>query len=324
MTLRRFSLLVVAFSVLGNAEDLWPQTGLLKIKITMPSRSIAFSDLYVAADRGFFRSEGLEVELVQARPDLAIAGMVTGEVDADTAAGASATASQRGMPIKVVAVTLYRPLFWLVSRTEYKSITDLKGLTLGITSVNGIQHRTAAHLLRKGGLDPGKDVNTIVIGGAPTLLSALNSGSIQITALSPPTIIVARDKFKLRILAEPPRDIVALQSGFSVTEKQLAEKREVVRRILRARAKAHKYFFENEKGVSETLARFMKLEPAMVTEAYRMARFGFTRDGTLSDRDAEELLREDAKLLNLSAPASVAKVFDFTTQREANQELGIQ
>jgi ABC-type nitrate/sulfonate/bicarbonate transport system substrate-binding protein len=324
MTLRRFSLLVVAFSVLGNAEDLWPQTGLLKIKITMPSRSIAFSDLYVAADRGFFRSEGLEVELVQARPDLAIAGMVTGEVDADTAAGASATASQRGMPIKVVAVTLYRPLFWLVSRTEYKSITDLKGLTLGITSVNGIQHRTAAHLLRKGGLDPGKDVNTIVIGGAPTLLSALNSGSIQITALSPPTIIVARDKFKLRILAEPPRDIVALQSGFSVTEKQLAEKREVVRRILRARAKAHKYFFENEKGVSETLARFMKLEPAMVTEAYRMARFGFTRDGTLSDRDAEELLREDAKLLNLSAPASVAKVFDFTTQREANQKLGIQ
>jgi ABC-type nitrate/sulfonate/bicarbonate transport system substrate-binding protein len=324
MRLRRFSLLVVAFSVLGNAEDLCSQTGLLKIKITMPSRSIAFSDLYVAADRGFFRGEGLEVELVQARPDLAIAGMVTGEVDADTAAGASATASQRGMPIKVVAVTLYRPLFWLVSRTEYKSITELKGLTLGITSVNGIQHRTAAHLLRKGGLDPGKDVNTIVIGGAPTLLSALNSGSIQITALSPPTIIVARDKFKLRILAEPPRDIVALQSGFSVSEKQLAEKREVVRRILRARAKAHKYFFENEKGVSETLARFMKLEPAMVTEAYRMARFGFTRDGTLSDRDAEELLREDAKLLNLSAPASVAKVFDFTTQREANQELGIQ
>jgi ABC-type nitrate/sulfonate/bicarbonate transport system substrate-binding protein len=147
MTLRCFSLLVVAFSVLGNAEDLWPQTGLLKIKITTPSRSIAFSDLYVAADRGFFRGEGLEVELVQARPDLAIAGMVTGEVDADTAAGASATTSQRGMPIKVVAVTLYRPLFWLVSRTEYKSITELKGLTLGITSVNGIQHRTAANNL---------------------------------------------------------------------------------------------------------------------------------------------------------------------------------
>ena len=322
MMFRGLLLLVVVIFVFG-AEESWPQTGLLRVKITMPSRSIAFSDLYIAADRGFFRGEGLEAEIVQARPDLAIAGMVTGEVDADTAAGAAALASQRGMPIKLVAVTLYRPLFWLVSQPEYKSITELKGLTLGITSLNGIQHRTAAHLLRKGGLDPAKDVNTIVIGGAPTLLSALNSGSIQLTALSPPTIIVARDKFKVRILAEPPRDIVALQSGFSVSEKQLAEKRDVVRHILRARAKAHKYFFENEKGVSETLARFMKLDPAMVTEAYRMARFGFTRDGTLSDREAEELLREDAKLLNLTAPAAVAKVFDFSVQKEANRELGI-
>jgi ABC-type nitrate/sulfonate/bicarbonate transport system substrate-binding protein len=212
----------------------------------------------------------------------------------------------------------------VVAQPNYKSITELKGLTLGITSLNGIQHRTASHLLKNGGLDPAKDVNTIVIGGAPTLLSALNSGSIQVTALSPPTIIVARDKFKARMLAEPPRDIIALQSGFSVSEKQLAEKRDVVRRILRARAKAHKYFFENEKGVSETLAKFMKLDPAMVTEAYRMARFGFTRDGTLTDKDAEELLREDAKLLNLASPASVAKVFDFSLQKEANRELGIQ
>lgn len=311
------------FFCLGGGTA-WPQSGPRKVKITMPSRSIAFSDLYVAVDRGFFREERLEVELVQARPDMAIAGMVAGEVDADTAAGGAAHASQRGMPIKIVAVTLYRPLFWLVSRPEYKSIAELKGLTLGITSLNGIQHRTAAHLLRQAGLDPAKDLNTIVIGGAPTLLSALNSGSIQVTALSPPTVIVARDKFKMRILADPPRDVVALQSGFSVSNRHLAEKRDLVRKILRARAKGHRYFFENEKGVSETLAKFMKLEAAMVSESYRLARFGFTKDGTLSDREADELLREDAKILNLSTPAPVANVFDFSVQREVNQELGIR
>jgi hypothetical protein len=37
----------------------------------------------------------------------------------------------------------------------------------------------------------------VVIGGAPALLQALLAGSIQTTALSPPTIIVARDKFKV-------------------------------------------------------------------------------------------------------------------------------
>jgi NitT/TauT family transport system substrate-binding protein len=305
------------------SQQVWSQSGLTKIKITSPSRSIAFSDIYVAIDRDFFREEGLEAELVQARPDLGMAGLIAGEVDADTAAGAAGTASQRGLPIKVVAVTLYRPLFWLVTRPEYKSVAELKGLTLGITSLNGIQHRTASHLLRRSGLDPAKDITSIVIGGAPTLLSAITSGSIQVTALSPPTIIVARDKFKMRILGEPPKDVVALQSGFSVSEKQLAEKRDLVRRILRARAKAHKYLLENEKGASETLAKFMKLDPAMITESYRLARFGFTKDGILTDKDAEEYLREDAKLSGLSSPAAISKVFDFSVQREANKELGI-
>ena len=305
------------------SQQVWSQSGLTKIKITSPSRSIAFSDIYVAIDRDFFREEGLEAELVQARPDLGMAGLIAGEVDADTAVGAAGTASQRGLPIKVVAVTLYRPLFWLVTRPEYKSVAELKGLTLGITSLNGIQHRTASHLLRRSGLDPAKDITSIVIGGAPTLLSAITSGSIQVTALSPPTIIVARDKFKMRVLGEPPKDVVALQSGFSVSEKQLAEKRDLVRRILRARAKAHKYLLENEKGASETLAKFMKLDPAMITESYRLARFGFTKDGILTDKDAEEYLREDAKLSGLSSPAAISKVFDFSVQREANKELGI-
>jgi ABC-type nitrate/sulfonate/bicarbonate transport system substrate-binding protein len=323
--MRKKTLLVglLSFLFLFCSQETWSQSGLTKVKITSPSRSIAFSDIYVAMDREFFREEGLEAELVQARPDLGMAGLIAGEVDADTAAGAAATASQRGMPIKIVAVTLYRPLFWLVTRPEYKSVAELKGLTLGITSLNGIQHRTASHLLRRSGLDPTKDITSIVIGGAPTLLAALNSGSIQVTALSPPTIIVARDKFKMRILGEPPKDVVAIQSGFSVSEKHLAEKRALVRRILRARAKAHKYFLENEKGATETLAKFMKLDPAMITESYRLARFGFTKDGILTDKDAEEYLREEAKLLGLSNPAAIAKVFDFNVQREANKELGI-
>src|SRR4030095_16165590 len=161
------------------------------------------------------RQQSREVDRVQARPDLARAGLIAGEVDADTAAGAAATASQRGMPLKIVAVTLYRPLFWLVTKPEYKSVAELKGTTLGITSLNGIQHRTASHLLRRSGLDPAKDVTSIVIGGAPTPLSALASGSIQVTALSPPTIIVARDKFKMRIWGETPKAGVLLNSGFS-------------------------------------------------------------------------------------------------------------
>jgi NitT/TauT family transport system substrate-binding protein len=178
-----------------------------RVKIAVSSRSIAFIDLYIAQDRGFFREEGLTAELIQVSANAATAALVSGEVDALGAVGLAARASQSGLPIKVLAVTGNRALFWLASRPEFKSIPALKGANLGITSRNGSQHLVANRLLSNGGLDPTKDVATVVIGGAPALLQALIAGSIQVTALSPPTIIVARDKFK--ILSWPTRQRIS-------------------------------------------------------------------------------------------------------------------
>lgn len=314
--------LLYVFAYLGIAEA-WAQTTPQKVKIAVSSRGIAFIDVYIAQDRGFFREEGLDPELVQVSATIATAALISGEVDALGAVGLAARASQQGLPIKVLAVTGNRALFWLVSKPENKSIAELKGTTLGITSRNGSQHLVAARLLASGGLDPNKDLTTVIIGGAPALLQALLAGSIQVTALSPPTIIVARNKFKLNILAEPPRDFVSTQGGFAVTERALAEKSDLVRRMMRARTKAYRYFHENEKGTSETLAKYTGLDLPTTLETYRVSRFGFTRNGILSERDIEELMRQDAKTLGLSQPVPASKVYDFSLQKEVNKELGI-
>jgi len=304
----------------------WPAPGTAqeRVKIAVSSRSIAFIDLYIAQERGFFREEGLTAELIQVSANAATAALVSGEVDSLGAVGLAARASQSGLPIKVLAVTGHRALFWLASRPEFKSIADLKGTHLGITSRNGSQHLVANRLLSNGGLDPAKDVATVVIGGAPALLQALMAGSIQVTALSPPTIIVARDKFKVNVLADTPKDFISSQGGFAVSDRNLTDKRELVRRMMRARTKAYSYFHENEKGTSETLTRYTKLDFASALETYRMSRFGFTGNGILSETDVDTLLKQDAKTLALAHPVSAAKVFDFSVQREINKELGIR
>src|SRR6476661_5018529 len=98
-----------------------------KVKIAVSSRGIAFIDLYIAEHRGFFREEGLEPELIQVAANVATAALAAGEVDALGAVGLAARASQSGLPIKVLAVTGNRALFWLVSKPEFKSIPDIKG-----------------------------------------------------------------------------------------------------------------------------------------------------------------------------------------------------
>jgi NitT/TauT family transport system substrate-binding protein len=318
---RKVSIFLFLFFSLSSAEA-WPQRT-EKVKIAVSSRGIAFIDLYIAQDRGFFREEGLQAELVQVSANVATAALVSGEVDALGAVGLAARASQTGLPVKVLAVTGHRALFWLVAKPEVKSISELKGATLGITSRNGSQHLVANRLLAARGLDPTRDLSTVVIGGAPALLQALLAGSVQVTALSPPTIIVARDKFKLNILAEPPKDFVSTQGGFAVTEQALVEKRDLVRRMMRARTKAYRYFHENEKGTSEILSKYTSLDLPTTIETYRISRFGFTQSGVLSEGDMEQVMRQDAKTLGLPKPVSASKVFDFSLQKEINKEFGI-
>ena len=58
------------------------QAPLQRVIITYSSRSIASIDLFVAQERGFFREEGLDPQLVQVRATAAIAATVSGDVNA--------------------------------------------------------------------------------------------------------------------------------------------------------------------------------------------------------------------------------------------------
>ncbi len=296
-----------------------------KVVVAYPSRSIASIDLYIAQDRGFFRQEGLDAELVQVRGNIAMAALLAGETHAANNVGTVLRAMERtDAPLKIVSMSLKRNLFWLVARPEIRSIGDLKGKVLGTTTIGGSQHLAAARVLRKGGLDPDKDVTVMAAGDAPAQLQSLVSGAMHAAALSPPTVILARDKYKLRILGSAVEDVINLQNGLAVTEKLLREKRDVVKRIIRARARANRYFWENERGTAEVLAKYLRVELPVATESHRLARQAFTANGIPTDKEIDEFLKSDAELLKLREPVSPAKLFDFTLQREVNQELGIR
>ena len=294
---------------------------LQRVVLSHSSRSIASIDLYIAQDRGFFREEGLDTQLVQVRATAAIAATLSGEVHALGSIGSAIRAIPRGAPIKVLAVSLRRPVFWLVARPELKTFADLKGKVVGTTTLGGSQHTAGIRMLRKAGLNPDKDVTVVLGGDVPTQLQALVSGSIQIGILSPPTVIVARDKYKMNVLAGAMEEFSSLQNGLGVLEKVLKEQRELVKRMLRARAKGNRYFHQNERGTSEVLAKYLNVDLPTALETYRLSRAAFTTDGIPTDDEIAEYLKADAEILGLAAPLPASRVFDFSLQREINQEL---
>jgi ABC-type nitrate/sulfonate/bicarbonate transport system substrate-binding protein len=69
------SLTIVALLLM--ARSLADAQELEKVRIVYASRSIPFLSSFVAKEKGFYRSHGLDVELIQVAPRLAITALAT-------------------------------------------------------------------------------------------------------------------------------------------------------------------------------------------------------------------------------------------------------
>jgi NitT/TauT family transport system substrate-binding protein len=317
--LANYSLLCLfAFPIVLPAQDLG------RLTVAYSSRSIAPIDYFIAEQSGIFKAESLDVRLVQIRAAVAVAAMLASEVEVLGSISTAISAAQRGAPIKVLAVTLHRPLFWLVARPEFKNVSDLKGKVMGVVSIGGAQHTALRYMLRKGGLNPDVDGTTILAGDVPAQLQALASNAIQAAALSPPIVIVARDRFKMNVLASVLQEYPTIQNGVATTERTLKEEPKLIRALLRARGKASRLFHENPTVPIDVISKVLHVDKETARETYFLSKPGFTQNGIVSEGDAREYLKADAERLKLREPASVSRIFDFTLQEQVNAELGVR
>jgi NitT/TauT family transport system substrate-binding protein len=303
-------------SVNAAAED--------RVRIAYASRSIASILPFIAIEKGFFKEEALEPQMILTRGTTSIAAAVSGDIEGIHILGTAIRAIIQGLPLKVLMVNQKFPLFWLVTRPELKNFSDLRGKTMAITTIGGSQQFAGNYMLRKGGIDPAKDITTIVSGDVPAQLQAQLSGPVHITVLSPPTVFVARDRYKLNLLASMSDDYVNFISGLIVAEKTLREKSAVVKRALRALAKANRFLYANESASAEILAKMVNVSHSIAVETYRYALPAYTRNGIPTDKEIEDNLKADAQFLKLKEPVKSSAVFDFSLQREVNAELGIK
>ncbi len=302
---------LISLAILFGAEIAGAQAPAQKLSISMSSTGMPSIQLYIAREKGFFREEGFEPQLIRMSANAAIAAGVAGELDALGSVGSAVRGIMRGVPLRVISVDLRRPIFWLVSRGEFRSAKELKGKILGIVTINGSQHSAARKMLALHGVDSDKELTFSQVGDEATQLQALISNSIQVAGLTPPYVFLARDKFKMNVLESSIDKFPSIQQGIGVQVKTLQEQPDWLRRLLRVKAKATRFFHENEKETAEILARVWKSDL-------------FTSNGIPTDDEIKEFLTEEAQALKLNETVAPNRIFDFTLQRAVNKELGIR
>jgi len=300
------------------------QAQLQKVTLSYSSSGITSIEFFIAKEKKFFQEEGLEPLLIQMSANTAIAAEVTGELTGLSSVGSAIRGIQRGAPLRVVSVSLRRPIFWLVSRPEYKSVKELKGKVLATATIGGSQHTAAKKMISLGGLDPDKDLTTIAGGEESRHLQSMVSNTVQVAAISPPWVLLGRDKYKMNVLDSAVDKYASIQNGLAVSLKTLQEKPDLVKKLLRAKAKAARYFEQNEREMSEMLAKMWNTDVPIAVESYRLSKPAFTVTGVPTEDEIKEYLALDAQILKLQQPVPPSSVFDFTIQREVNKELGIR
>jgi ABC-type nitrate/sulfonate/bicarbonate transport system substrate-binding protein len=98
-----------------------------KIRIGFPDLAVSFVSLPLAEKRGYFRGEGMEVEFIRINPSVALAALVSGEIDYYTVLAPAVAAAIRGLPVKVVACYMPSAPIALIARPEFKSVQGLRG-----------------------------------------------------------------------------------------------------------------------------------------------------------------------------------------------------
>src|SRR5436190_6282501 len=86
-----------------------------KIRLGLSTRNVVLMPFYYAKDKKLFEKYGLDVEIIQIRSNLQLAGLVAGELDFITGIGTAIEGIGKGMPVKAVAVLYRAPLFSLIS-----------------------------------------------------------------------------------------------------------------------------------------------------------------------------------------------------------------
>ncbi len=284
-----------------------------KIRIAYSSRSNTITPFYIAASKGFFREEGLDVELIQVSPRLGALAVMNGDVSFTTSFTSTFRGILQGLPLKLILVALKKGIYFLVVRPEIKDVQDLKGKKLGVATIRGTDQLVAEELLRSKGFNPAL-LQQIVIGETPLRAQALVAGIVQVVSLSPPHDLVLQ-QMGYKVLAGPP-EVGLPASGLFTSDRLLKENPQGVKRTLRALIKANRFITEKRQ---ETIAVMLKSLPQpqeVASRSYDLELKALSKDGQMTDGEMESLIE---RLGEKKRPLD--EVRDFSPVRQALKEL---
>ena len=223
----RLKIFACLLAIVGSFADGEART----IHVAVPTLSMVVIAFTAAKEKGYYRDEGLDVDLVVMRDTLGISALIGGNVDFASMSGAGLTAILGGVPLRFAFSSFYRPMFWIYAKPEIQDIKALKGKKIGVTGLGSGPDNLLRETLKRNGIEGGRDAVILALGLPSTVATALRTGTVDAGTISPPFNFAVKDAGFRELVSFLKEDFVELQGSILVHERLFAIRSRFGRKI---------------------------------------------------------------------------------------------
>jgi ABC-type nitrate/sulfonate/bicarbonate transport system substrate-binding protein len=297
------------------------------VKITIPNYGANFAPVMIAEDKGYFKDEGLDVQVVVSGGGTATAALISGDIQYSSSPASAMSAILKGAPLKVTLVGQVRPNYqiWSFDPTVTK-VEDLKGKSLAVISRGDSQEMSARLFLKSRGFS-NDDVGFNPLGPGPARLAAMTNGAQRFGVLLRPDIAQLKQMGMLEkgtMIADLTKLVEMQMSGIVTSEKEVTANRDRAIKMTRAIRKGQTYMrsFPAE-SVEIVHKRIPNISPAAIRDDLDGSVEDQNVAGSMSLTAAGKEIALRGELLGM-APDKIMpaeKVYDFSVVADADRAL---
>ena len=313
-------------AVVGSVLGLGPAAA-DPVRISYANVNANFAPTFAADDKGYFKQEGLDVELINAPGGTATPALMAGSLNYSASTSSAMSAILKGAALKVVFVGTSRALYQLWSfDPEVTSFAQMKGKSVPIAQRGGTEELAMRVYLKAKGLPP--DYLTMIpLGTGQARLASVLGGTQKFAMLTSGEMGAFKEAGLLdkgRMILDFSKEIETQNGGIVTTVKAVTEHRDEVKKVLRALWKGTLYMQTQKQGMTDILQRRLPTVPRdQLLAGIDAAVEDVDTDGEMPMVAAAKELGVRAELLNVPQDKVPApeQVYDFSIIREVIKEL---
>jgi NitT/TauT family transport system substrate-binding protein len=290
------------------------------VNVTLPSKSFQFVLFPLGKERGYFKEEGIDLNIIVMGSTAGIQAVLAGDMHFTGSGSSALVAVTRGnAPLKTVLAMNDQVLQWLMVQPQINSLKELKNKKIAVTGVASVATFMFKQVAPKYGLDANKDVTFIAFGPGQRL-AAMMTGAVEAGLLTTEDRFAALDQ-GMKQLMYLGKEVKNSWGTVATTDRFIKEQPKLMAGFMRAALKSLRLVKQNREVAVDAIVKFSELKRELAERTYDDVIGTFTSNGVVD----EETQKNDLDIVRMVAKVTkevpITRAYDFSFAARADKEL---